>query len=96
MFAPSQELIGLLRLLLFIGLIGLFVMIESRAGQGLDAQLLSGLGRERPKFTTGLMAIALLLVVYPLAYFPGSTVEVKVLLGILTTIGLVWVFIRWF
>ncbi len=91
MFVPTQELIGLLRLVLFIALIGLFVMIESREGQGLDPKLLRGLRFERPRFTLGLMVIATFLVLHPLIYIQSSFLYAKVLLGLLVFVGIAWV-----
>lgn len=91
MFAPTQEYIGLLRLLLFIALIGLFVMIESKEGNGLDQELLGGLRIERPRFTLGLMTVASFLALSPLVYPGGDQLISNLLLGVFGLVGLYWV-----
>ncbi len=91
MFEPSQELIGLLRLLLFIALIGLFVMVESKEGNGLDQQLLKGLRWERPRFTLGLIIVAVFLALYPLIYIGENQLLTNILLVALGVIGFYWV-----
>ncbi|NQV14644.1 hypothetical protein HQ531_04235 [bacterium] len=92
MFANGQELIGLLRLLLFISLIGLFVMIETIEGKGLNSELLKGLRFERPRFTLGIMVIALFLMLYPLGYVLSNSIQAQVLFTILAVAGSYWAF----
>lgn len=70
-FNPYGDLFLLMRFLLFISLNGLFVMIESKAGEGINLDLTAGLYNERPRVTTAVLIIALLLTTYPAIYLPG-------------------------
>lgn len=89
-FLPSQELIGLQRILLFVSLIGLFVMIESTENEGLDKKGLSGLVFERPRFTSSVMLVSLFFACYPLVYIGGDSSQVTIML-----IGMVGVSLGW-
>ena len=87
-FHPSQELIGLQRMLLFVSLIGLFVMIESKQNEGLDQRGLGGLGFERPRFTSSVVLVSLLFAFYPLVYIAiDSLIVTSMLLGIVAVSG---------
>jgi hypothetical protein len=89
-FLPSQELIGLQRILLFVSLIGLFVMIESRENEGLDKAGLSGLVLERPRFTSSVILVSVFFACYPLVYIAGdSWVVTGMLIGIVVA-GVGW------
>ena len=79
-FQPSQELIGLQRILLFVSLIGLFVMIESKENEGLDKRGLSGLVFERPRFTSSVVLVSLFFAFYPLVYIAGDSLLVTTML----------------
>jgi len=79
-FVPSQELIGLQRILLFVSLVGLFVMIESTENEGLDKSHLSGLVLERPRFTTSVILAAIFFSLYPLVYIAGDSVKITLML----------------
>ena len=87
-FQPSQELIGLLRILLFVSLVGLFVMIESKENEGLDKGRLSGLVFERPRFTVSVVLVSLFFAFYPLVYIAGDSFTVQaMLIGIVVVSG---------
>ncbi len=91
LFQPTQELIGMIRLLLFVALIGLFVMIESRETQGLDKHLLEGMRRYRPRFTFTVLAVALAFTLYPLIHYPDRSTTAVIYLVILGLAGVLWV-----
>ncbi len=89
-FLPSQELIGLQRILLFVSLIGLFVMIESLENEGLDKSQLSGLVLERPRFTSSVIIISVFFAVYPLVYIAGDSTMVSAMLIAIVVFGMAW------
>ena len=89
-FLPSQELIGLQRILLFVSLIGLFVMIESIENEGLDKTGLSGLVFERPRFTSSVVLVSLFFAFYPLVYIAGASLIVTTML-----VGIVLFSVGW-
>jgi hypothetical protein len=89
-FQPSQELIGLQRILLFVSLVGLFVMIESKENEGLDKAGLSGLVFERPRFTSSVVLVSMFFAFYPLVYIAGDSLIVTVML-----IGIVLMSVGW-
>ena len=70
-------------MLLFVSLIGLFVMIESKENEGLDKRGLSGLVFERPRFTSSVVLVSLFFAFYPLVYIAGdSSLVTAMLIGI--------------
>lgn len=80
----------LLRSLLFLSLMGLFVMIESEEGSPIHSGLLKGIYFERPRFTLGIFTVSLLF-----ALFPGVHSSAIPLLAVpfvltLLIIGLIW------
>lgn len=89
-FLPSQELIGLQRVLLFVSLIGLFVMIESGEKEGLDKATLSGLVLERPRFTSSVILVSIFFAIYPLVYFPGQSMGINLILFLVVVIVSLW------
>ncbi|NQV42833.1 MAG: hypothetical protein HQ506_10800 [Candidatus Marinimicrobia bacterium] len=89
-FQPSQELIGLQRVLLFVSLIGLFVMIESNEDEGLDKKGLSGLVFERPRFTSSVVLVSLFFAIYPLVYIAGDSLIVTTMLIAIVGISIGW------
>ncbi len=91
-FQPSQELIGLQRILLFVSLIGLFVMIESNENEGLDKAGLSGLVFERPRFTSSVILVSLFFAFYPLVYIAGDSFIVTAVLAGIVGVSVGWVF----
>jgi len=89
-FLPSQELIGLLRVLLFISLIGLFVMIESGENEGLDKATLRSLVWERPRFTSSVILVSVIFAIYPLVYVSSGINGSNLLLFLLVLIVSAW------
>lgn len=89
-FIPTQELIGLQRVLLFVSLIGLFVMIESTEGEGLEKATLKGLFKERPRFTSSVLLVSGFFSIYPLVYLSRDSIGGNILIGILVLIGSAW------
>lgn len=89
-FHPSGELIGLQRMLLFVSLVGLFVMIESSNHRGLDKVHLQGLLGERTRFSSGVILVALFFACYPLVYLSGKAVETQVLLFGIFLVSMAW------
>jgi len=89
-FLPTQELIGLQRVLLFISLVGLFVMIESKENDGLDKTTLTGLVWERPRFTSSVILVSVFFAIYPLLYITNTSVSGTALLIGMVIIGGGW------
>jgi len=89
-FLPSNELVGLQRILLFVSLTGLFVMIESRENEGLDEAHLSGLVRERPRFTSSVILVSVFFACYPLTYLTIDSWVVQIMLVGMVVIGGGW------
>ena len=89
-FLPSQELIGLQRILLFVSMIGLFVMIESKEDEGLDKRGLCGLVFERPRFTNSVVLVALFFTFYPLVYIAGDSIIVTTMLIVIVFLSAGW------
>ena len=90
MFYSDLKMVGLLRLLLFVALTGLFVMIESKEGWGLDRQLLKGLGPVRPRFTSSVIILVVFIALYPLLYLGLSTIVLNIFLIMLALASCVW------
>lgn len=90
LFIPSSELISLQRLLLFIGLSGLFVMVESKENEGLDKHMIQGLLIERPRFSTSVVLASLFFAMYPLIYITASPNIVRVFLVLISLLSIVW------
>jgi len=91
-FRPTAELLALQRILLFVSLNGLFVMIESREDEGLEAQVLSGLFLERPRFSSSVILISSFFALYPLIYIEiGQPLSTWFILP-LTLVGLFWAY----
>lgn len=93
LFEPTGELFLLMRLLLFISLNGLFVMIESKETTGITFELMDGLFNERPRFTTAVMIVSLLFVIYPVIYFSGEAALSLIMLGAVILGGCYHVFL---
>ena len=93
MFLPSGELIELQRLLLFVALVGLFVMIESRENEGLNLKDLRGLLRERPRFSSSVILVSVFFAIYPTIYFSGATATIKIGLTLIIGVGCLWTFL---
>ncbi|MCF7921266.1 MAG: hypothetical protein K9M55_01060 [Candidatus Marinimicrobia bacterium] len=89
-FVPSEELIGLQRILLFVSLVGLFVMIESTENEGLDKSHLSGLVLERPRFTTSVILVSVFFSIYPLVYIAGDSIKVTLMLIAIVAVSGGW------
>ena len=92
-FLPADHIFDLIRFLIFAALIGLFVMIESRASEPLEQKLLRGIGHERLRLTLLMLSLALFMGVFPLAYWWVSCHQLLpmlmlVLLGIFLSLDL--------
>lgn len=87
-FSGSGEMNGLLRMLLFIALSGLFVMIESREGKGLTNELIKGLWYDRPRITLGMIVVGSMFVLHPLIYLPLTPILHQVIIILLAVIGI--------
>ncbi|MCF7822636.1 MAG: hypothetical protein K9N35_00540 [Candidatus Marinimicrobia bacterium] len=91
-FSSSSELFGLQRYLLFVALMGMFVMIESREGESINAQGLQGIFHERARFTVVFLSLAFMFVLYFTVHLWGMDNFLEVsLLGALVVVGLIWV-----
>jgi len=89
-FHPNGELIGLQRMLLFVSLVGLFVMIESSNYRGLDKPHLQGLLGERTRFSSGVILVALFFACYPLVYLGGKSMGSQILLLGISLVSIAW------
>jgi len=92
-FQPVGELFLLMRVLLFISLCGLFVMIESKAGEVINLELIHGLFKERPRFTTAVLIVALLFTIYPAIYLVDVGLLGSILIGAILLAGLFQLFL---
>ena len=90
MFHSELKMVGLLKLMLFVALTGLFVMIESEEGWGLDEKLLRGLGSVRPRFTSSVIILAVFIALYPLLYLSLTALAMDVFLIIVASVGAFW------
>ncbi|NQV29454.1 MAG: hypothetical protein HQ508_01080 [Candidatus Marinimicrobia bacterium] len=92
MFYAELKMVGLMRLLLFVALTGLFVMIESKEGWGLDRKLLKGLGAVRPRFTSSVIILAVLIALFPLLYLSLTALVMDIFLIIIAIVAAIWAF----
>jgi len=90
-FEPSHELFALQRYLLFVALMGMLVMIESRQGKTVNSNLLQGIFHERPRFTVVFLTLALMFVSYPAVFLESGKTFANSLLGLVLLSGLLWV-----